>query len=101
MLGVLVGHLRGSVRPEFTEEQFANARKVQIKLKLLSYYADIITAGLEFDFDEHWRRADDAVIGRTAVKVASMPTLLALLVGSNNPKQEADIALLRRVLAGR
>src|SRR5437660_6293134 len=90
-----------NVRPEFNEEQFANARKVQIKLKLLSYYADIITAGLEFDFDEHWRRADDAVIGRTAVKVASIPTLLALLVGSNNPKQEADIALLRRVLAGR
>lgn len=30
------------VRPDFTEEQFVGARKVQIKLKLQALYADII-----------------------------------------------------------
>src|SRR5438445_5685438 len=32
-----------NVRPDFTEEQFVNAYKVQIKLKFLALYADIIT----------------------------------------------------------
>ncbi len=86
-----------NVRPDFTEEQFVNARKVQIKVKFLALYADIITASREFDFDEHWRCADDARIGNTTVKFASIPTLLLLLAGSNEPKHEADIALLQRV----
>jgi hypothetical protein len=88
-----------NVRPEFTEEQFVNARKVQIKLKLLALYADIVTAGREFDFDEHWKQGHDALIGHTVVKVATVPTLLALLTGSDNPKHDADIVLLRGRLA--
>ena len=88
-----------NVRPEFTEEQFVNARKVQIKLKLYALYADIITAGPAFPFDEHWRRAEDALLGHFLVKVAAIPTLLLLLAGSNESKHEADIALLRRLQA--
>jgi hypothetical protein len=89
-----------NLRPGFTEEQFVSARKVQVPLKLLSYYADIITAGPAFDFNEHWQHAHDALIGATAVKVASIPTLLALLADSDNPKHDDDIALLQRALAG-
>jgi len=85
-----------NVRPDFSEEQFVNAPKVQIKLKFLALYADIVTAGREFDFDEHWQHAEDAVIGHTVVKVAAVPTLLALLAGSDNPKHEPDVAALRR-----
>jgi hypothetical protein len=88
-----------NVRPEFTEEQFVNARKVQIKLKFQALYGDIITAGPDFDFDEHWRRAEDALLGHTTVKVASISTLLLLLAGSTEAKHEADIALLQRLQA--
>jgi len=83
-----------NVRPDFTEEQFVSARKVQIKLKLLALYADIVTAGRDFDFDEHWKQGHDVLIGHTIVKVAAVPTLLALLAGSDNPQHDADIALL-------
>jgi hypothetical protein len=86
-----------NVRPHFTEDQFINARRGQIKLKLHALYADILTAGRAFDFDEHWRRAEDALLGYFPVKVAAIPTLLTLLAGSDNPKHEADIALLRRI----
>ena len=87
-----------NVRPEFTEEQFVSARKVQIKLKFQALYADIITAGPDFDFDEHWQQGSEAVIGHSVVKVAAIPTLLTLLVGSENPKHEADMHLLQRAM---
>jgi hypothetical protein len=86
-----------NVRPEFSEEEFVNARKVQIKLKFQALYADIITAGSDFDFDEHWQQGREALIGYTVVKVAAIPTLLALLAGSDTPKHDADGALLRRL----
>jgi hypothetical protein len=83
----------------FTEEQFANARKVQIKLEHYGLYADILTAGRDFDFDENWRHAEDALLGNTPVKIASISTLLLLLAGSKEPKHAADIALLHRLQA--
>jgi hypothetical protein len=89
-----------NLRPNFSEEQFVNGRKVQIPLKSFNY-ADIITAGPGFDFDEHWQQADEALIGNTRVKVASIPTLLVLLAGSDNPKHAGDVELLRRALAAR
>lgn len=88
-----------NVQPEFTEEQFVNARRGQIKLKLYALYADILTAGPDFDFDEHWHRAEDALLGHIPVKVASISTLFVLLAGSTEPKHAADIALLRRLQA--
>jgi hypothetical protein len=87
-----------NVRPGFTEEQFVNARKVRIKLKDHALYADIISGGTDFDFDAHWQRGSDALIGQTVVKVAAVPTLLALLAGSDDPKHSADVALLRKLV---
>jgi hypothetical protein len=85
------------MQPEFTEERFVNARWVQVRLKVQALYADIVTAGRAFDFEEHWRRAEDALLGDTAVKVASVSTLLLLLSRSTEPKHAADIALLQRI----
>jgi hypothetical protein len=62
-------------------------------------YADIVTAGWEFDFDEHWHRAEDALLGHIPVKVAAISTLFLLLAGSAEPKHAADIALLQRLNA--
>ena len=56
-------------------------------------------AGPDFDFDEHWHRAEDALLGHIPVKVASIPTLLLLLAGSTEPKHAADMALLQRLKA--
>jgi len=70
---------------------------VQIKLKLLALYADILTAGWKFDFNKHWEHGHEAMIGHTVVKVAAISTLLELLAGSDNPKHEADMPILQRL----
>jgi hypothetical protein len=48
-------------------------------------YADILTAGPDFDFDERWRLVEDALLGHIPVRVASISTLLLLLAGSAEP----------------
>src|SRR3954452_9946505 len=63
--GVTAALLSIGIRPEFTEEQFVNARKVRIELKRGALYADILTAGRNFDFEEHWHKGDEARIGGT------------------------------------
>ncbi|MDO9107141.1 MAG: hypothetical protein Q7U57_19540 [Methylovulum sp.] len=76
-----------------TVEKLTQPQKILIPAKIY-YYADILKPAHDFDFDLHWAKAHDARIGQIPVKVASVKTLLALLVDSNEPKHASDISLL-------
>ena len=76
-----------------TVEKLTQPQKIQIPAKIY-YYADILKPAHDFNFDLHWILAHDAKVGQIPVKVASVKTLLALLVDSNEPKHASDISLL-------
>ena len=78
---------------DLTVEKLIQPQKIQIPAKI-HFYADILKPAYDFDFDLHWAQAHDARIGQIPVKVASVKTLLALLVDSNEPKHASDISLL-------
>jgi hypothetical protein len=40
---------------------------------------------------EHWQQGHEALIGHTAVKVAAIPTPLALLAGTKKPEHDTDM----------
>lgn len=78
---------------DLTVEKLTQPQKIQIPAKIY-YYADILKPVHDFDFDLHWVQAHDARIGQLPVKVASVKTLLELLVDSNEQKHANDISLL-------
>lgn len=85
--------------PDFAE-RLGGARRAQVMLKFLGYYADLITRP-DLDFPLHWAAAGDyqALIGRTPVRVAAPSTLLLCLAGSMEVKHAADVERLGRVIA--
>jgi len=84
------------IRHDFTVDQIAQSKRLQIQLKIF-FNADLITPGPDMNFDEHWQQARDAKLGRSAVRIASVETLILLLSQSTEPKHVQDIAHLKQI----
>lgn len=67
------------------------------------YYLDILTPKPDLDFELAWSQATLAQVFHQplsiAVRVASVPTLLAMMASSKQPKHANDIELLARMAA--
>lgn len=84
------------IQHSITTDQLLGPKKAQIPAKIY-FNADILTPGEDIDFEQHWSRAHDAIVGNTPVKVAAIETLLLLLSLSIEPKHVQDIALLNQI----
>jgi hypothetical protein len=82
------------LRHNITVDQLTQPKKSQISVKT-DFYLDILTPGPTLEFGHEWAMAQQATLGATPVRIASIETLFKLLSFSQEPKHIRDTELLR------